>query len=307
VSGPQRALREGMGGTFLRVRSRQYAIDPRTGLPARRRREPEPAPEVAAERDLVVEEVETGFCGAVVRWEKAPGGETVELEDRFGKRRAFPLSPGGFLLEGRPVTLIRPRPADSAAPPPRARTASGSVAVSGHRARVARESRIYVEGRQDAELVEKVWGDDLRVEGVVVEYLEGIDGLPSIVGSFRPGPGRRLGVLVDHLVAGSKESRISAEITSPHVLVVGHPFVDVWQAVKPSVLGIAAWPEVPRGRPWKEGVLAGLGWPVDVPAAWRRILGSVRTYADLEPALLGRVEELIDFVTVDLGGDKPCT
>ena len=31
---------------------------------------------------------------------------------------------------------------------------------------------------------------------------------------------------------------------------------------------------------------------------WKRILGTVRTYRDLEPALLGRVEELIDFVTV---------
>jgi hypothetical protein len=263
-------------------------------------------PEVPAERDLVVEEAGTGFCGAVVRWEKGPGGETVELEDRFGKRRVFPLAPGGFLLDGRAVTLVRPpAPTPGAAERRTARTASGSIAAPGGRARVARESRIYVEGRQDAELVEKVWGDDLRVEGVVVEYLQGVDDLPSIVRSFRPGPGRRLGVLVDHLVAGSKESRIAAEVDSPHVLVTGHPYVDVWQAVKPAALGLAAWPTVPRGRPWKEGVLAALGWPSDVPAAWRRILGSVRTYADLEPALLGRVEELIDFVTTDLDGDTP--
>jgi hypothetical protein len=259
---------------------------------------------VAAERDLVVEEAETGFCGAVVRWEKGPGGETVELEDRHGKRRTFPLVWGGFLLDGRRVTLVRPAQG-GAAPRRPARTASGSVAVSGRPARVARESRIYVEGRHDAELVEKVWGDDLRVEGVVVEYLEGVDDLPSIVRSFRPGPGRCLGVLVDHLVAGSKESRIAAQVVSPHVLVVGHPYVDVWQAVKPSALGIAAWPEVPRARPWKDGVLAALGWPADVPAAWRRILGAVRSYTDLEPALLGRVEELIDFVTAHPVGDKP--
>ena len=75
--------------------------------------------------------------------------------------------------------------------------------MSGRRARVARASRIYVEGRHDAELVEKVWGDDLRIEGVVVEYLEGVDDLPGIVNRFQPGPGRRLGVLVDHLVEGS--------------------------------------------------------------------------------------------------------
>jgi hypothetical protein len=32
-------------------------------------------------------------------------------------------------------------------------------------------------------------------------------------------------------------------------------------------------------------------------AAWRAILAKVNTYADLEPSLLGRVEEIIDFVT----------
>jgi hypothetical protein len=79
--------------------------------------------------------------------------------------------------------------------------------------------------------------------------------------------------------------------------VVGHPFVDVWQAVKPSVLGIGRWPEVPRGVPWKEGVLAALGWRMEPAEAWRHILGRVTTYVDLEPELLGRVEELIDFVT----------
>ncbi|MFG1696393.1 DUF3097 domain-containing protein [Nonomuraea sp. NPDC049309] len=247
-------------------------------------------PEVPAERDLVVEDADSGFCGAVVACDK----EAVTLEDRFGNRRLFPLAPAAFLLEGKPVTLIRP-----AAPAPAGprRSASGSIAVEGLRARVARQSRIYVEGVHDAALVEKIWGHDLRVEGVVVEYLEGIDHLPAIVEEFRPGPGRRLGVLVDHLVPGSKESRIAAEITSPDVLVVGHPFVDIWQAVKPSVLRIPAWPEVPRGVPWKEGVIAALGWRMEPAEAWRRILGAVKTYTDLEPALLGRVEELIDFVT----------
>jgi hypothetical protein len=259
---------------------------------------------VAAERGLVVEEAETGFCGAVTRVERTPEGFTVSLEDRHGKIRVFPMDPRGFLIDGEVVTLVRPAPASrpSGRPGP-ALTASGSIAVAGARARVARAGRVYVEGRHDAELVERVWGDDLRVEGVVVEYLEGVDDLPAVVREFRPGPGRRLGVLVDHLVAGSKESRVAAEVAAgPHgefVLVTGHPFVDVWQAVKPAAAGIAAWPEVPRGVPWKEGVCAALGWPVDPPAAWRRILAGVRTYKDLEPALLGRVEELIDFVTAD--------
>jgi hypothetical protein len=166
---------------------------------------------------------------------------------------------------------------------------------------VARAGRIYVEGRHDAELVEKVWGDDLRVEGVVVEYLAGVDDLAAVVEEFRPGPDARLGVLVDHLVPGSKESRIVEEARRSRyagsLLVVGHPYVDVWQAVKPSALGVAAWPEVPRGTPWKEGVCAAFGWPGDTAAAWKRILRSVRDFRDLEPSLLGRVEELIDFVT----------
>jgi hypothetical protein len=162
---------------------------------------------------------------------------------------------------------------------------------------VARASRIYVEGRHDAELVEKIWGDDLRDVGVVVEYLEGVDHLPQIMAEFRPGPGRRLGVLVDHLVPGSKESRIAAGLAQPGVLIVGHPFIDIWQAVKPSVVGIARWPDVPRGIPWKEGVLHAIGWDDNTAVGWQRILRSVRTFADLEPELLGRVEELIDFVT----------
>jgi hypothetical protein len=44
-------------------------------------------------------------------------------------------------------------------------------------------------------------------------------------------------------------------------------------------------------------VLYSIGWPPEVPAAWQRILRSVSSYTDLEPELLGRVEELIDFVT----------
>ncbi|MFI6498407.1 DUF3097 domain-containing protein [Nonomuraea typhae] len=248
-------------------------------------------PQVPAELDLVVEDAGSGFCGAVVGCDK----EAVTLEDRFGKRRLFPLAPAAFLLEGRPVTLVRPAPAPASKGA--RRSASGSIAVEGLRARVARESRIYVEGVHDAALVEKIWGHDLRVEGVVVEYLEGVDDLPAIVGEFGPGEGRRLGVLVDHLVPGSKESRIAAQVSSPGVLIVGHPYIDIWQAVKPSVLRIPSWPEVPRGVPWKEGVIAALGWHMEPAEAWRRILGAVSTYSDLEPELLGRVEELIDFVT----------
>ncbi len=259
-----------------------------------------PVPEVAAERDLVVEEVATGFCGAVVRCEKTAQGLTVTLEDRFGRHRVFPMEPRGFMIDGKVVTLVRPALSAPRAP---ARTASGSIAVPGARARVARAGRIYVEGRHDAELVERVWGDDLRIEGVVVEYLEGVDDLPRIVAEFAPAPDARLGVLVDHLVPGSKESRIAEQVGGADVLVVGHPFVDVWQAVKPSAVGIAAWPSVPRGQDWKTGVCRALGWEENTGAAWRRILAGVRSYKDLEPELLGAVEHLIDHVTAAQGGE----
>lgn len=262
--------------------------------------------DVPAEQGLVVEDVETGWCGAVVALEKAGGMHVVHLEDRHGRRRGFPLGPG-FLLDGAPVVLVAPTGPPSAAAP--RRTASGSTAVAGARARVARGSRIWVEGRHDAELVEKVWGDDLRVEGVVVEMLDGVDDLAARVREFAPGQGRRLGVLVDHLVPGSKESRIVAEAVaagrrfSPYLRVVGHPFVDVWQSVRPDRLGLSAWPTVPRSVPWKQGVLAHLGWPystvTDVARGWQRILGAVSSYSDLQPELLARVEELIDFVSTD--------
>jgi hypothetical protein len=248
-------------------------------------------PEVAAEPELVVEEAESGFCGAVIGCAKG----TVTLEDRHGKRRLFPLQPAGFLLDGQLVTLTA-APVGAAAKKP-GRTASGSVAVPNAPARVAQASRIYVEGVHDAALVERVWGDDLRIEGVVVEPLHGIDDLPSVVRDFAPTAGRRLGVLVDHLVPGSKESRIVGAVRDPNVLVTGHPYVDIWQAVKPAAVGIAAWPTVPRGQPWKDGICAALGVS-DPQEMWRRVLRSVSTYADLETPLLGSVERLIDFVTV---------
>jgi hypothetical protein len=250
-----------------------------------------PVPEVAAEADLVVEDADSGFCGAVVGFEAG----AVVLEDRHGKRRHFPLLPAAFLLDGAPVTLRRPA-ATPAPPTSRRLTASGSFAVAGATARVARASRIWVEGVHDAALVERVWGDDLRIEGVVVEPLDGVDGLPDAVRAFGPGPGRRLGVLVDHLVAGSKESRVVASVTSPDVLIAGHPYVDIWQAVRPERLGLPAWPVVPPGKPWKDGVCAalGVGEPADL---WRRVLAGVRTYRDLETPLVNAMERLIDFVT----------
>lgn len=261
-------------------------------------------PEIPVERGMVLEDAQSGWVGAVTRVEKSGGMHVVALEDRRGKSRSFKLG-FGFLLEGQPIRLMPPAPRQAASASS-GRTASGSVRVAGQRAQVAKASRIWVEGKHDAELVEKVWGDDLRVEGIVVEPLHGIDDLAGAVAAFGPGPGRRLGILVDHLVPDSKEWKIaSAVMASPgaagNVLIVGHPYVDVWQAIRPAVLGIDRWPVVPRGQDWKTGILAAFGWPhatkEDIGLGWQKLLGAVRSYADLEAALLGRVEEVIDFLT----------
>jgi hypothetical protein len=250
-------------------------------------------PNVEARRGLVIEHRASGIVGSIVSFNDVE----VVLRDRRDVHRPLRPTPGGFLLEGTPCTLVAARPA--ATPKAPGVTASGSIASTARPARAARASRILVEGIHDAELVEKVWGDDLREVGVVVERLDGMDDLAEVVRSLDPGPGRRLGILLDHLVAGSKETRSADQVRHPHVLVTGTPFVDVWAAVRPSAAGIDAWPEVPRGVPWKEGVLDALGITAHPGEFWRRLLGRVHTYRDLDPALVGAVEQLIDFVTAD--------
>ncbi|MCF8606853.1 DUF3097 domain-containing protein [Gordonia sp. HY442] len=253
------------------------------------------APEVAAERDLVVEDAATGFCGAVVGMERSYSGDMVRLEDRHGRVRVFTMYPAAFLIDGRPVTLVKPKGRGPNAPET-IQTASGSRAILKQRARTARASRIFVEGVHDATLLERVWGDDLRAEGVVVVSLDGLDNLDEALAEFGPASNRRAGVLVDHLVAGTKEAKLTAEV-GENVLVCGHPYIDVWEAVKPASVGITSWPMIPMGTDWKTGICDELGWgtPRD---GWRRVLAGVSSFRDLEVPLLRSVEELIDFVTV---------
>lgn len=280
---------------LLRVLDDRYDNDPIARM--KPRRGPVERVEVPLERGLVVEHSLTEFCGAVI---DARDG-VLKLEDFDGAVRSFPLS-DGFLVDGVPARFVPPKQAHQ----PRRRTASGSFAAPEARARVAMPSRIFVEGRHDAELIEQVWGADLRHEGVVVELLEGADHLAEVLAKFGPSADRRAGVLLDHLVAGSKESRIAESISrGPHganVLIVGHPYIDIWEAVKPSRLGLDAWPRIPRGTDWKTGICLALGWPAedmaDIADAWARIRGRVRHFRDLEPQLVGQVERLIDFVTV---------
>ena len=256
---------------------------------------------VELKRGMVLEDL-NGWVGEVVRAERIGGEIFFGLEDAHGRVKNFPLGIGYF-LEGEPVEIVAPTPRKTSG---RKISRSGSVAVENAPARVARASRIWVEGLHDAELVEKVWGHDLRVEGIVVEPLHGVDDLATAVEEFSPGPERRLGILVDHLLEGTKEERIVAEAlavpgAAGNIKIVGHPFIDIWQAVKPQVLGIPAWPQVPRGEDWKKGILRRLGQPhqnqEDVANAWKRILSRVDSYSDLDPTLLGPVESLIDFLT----------
>lgn len=250
---------------------------------------PGPPAKRTMQRGLVVEVLGDGFAGAIT----SASTHTVTITDRRGRARTFGLDKA-FVVDEQVVNLVLPqRPMTPTAP---ATTASGSITPATTAARVALPSRIWVEGVHDAELVEKIWGGDLRHEGVVVEPLHGADDLAARVTTFAPTKTRRLGILLDHVVAGSKESRLAATVDSPHVMVTGHPFVDVWTAVKPSVMGLQVWPEVPMGEDFKTGLARRLGY--DHPgAAWNDILSHVTRWTDLDRRLVGAVEKLIDFVT----------
>ncbi len=287
----------------------RYGSDILAQNPHRRAR----AREVAITAGMVVEDVESGWVGAITRWEKSGGIFLIDLEDRHGRVRSFRIGPG-FLIDGEPVILVPPAPAaPQRQPAPARRTASGSLAVPDARPQVALPSRIWVEGRHDADLIMKVWGEDLAYDGVAVELLEGVDNLAAVLRAFKPGPGRRAGVLVDHYVPGSKETRLVQQALAglpgrDHVLVLGHPYIDVWQAIKPARVGLTAWPDIPRGTDIKVGTLQALGLPAqtqaDIAQGWQAILARVRTYADIESSLLGRMEELIDFVLQDKYGPQ---
>ena len=255
-----------------------------------KRTRPVEYPILPAQPGLIIEVFGEDFVGAVVETLKTHEGDLVRLEDRHGRTRLFQMVRGGFLHEGKRVSLTRHVQKQA----PR-RSNSGSRRVENVTAKVAMPSRIWVEGLHDAAIVEKVWGHDLRVEGVVVEFIEGLDNLPDRLAEFQPGPGRRVGVLADHLVEGSKESRLT-ESVGPDVLVTGHPYIDIWAAVKPERLGLRAWPDVPYGEDWKTGICQRVGWS-DPKEGWSRVYSAVNSFRDLDATLIGAVERLVDFVT----------
>ncbi|UWE88164.1 DUF3097 domain-containing protein [Corynebacterium diphtheriae bv. mitis] len=266
--------------------------DPYAGniLKGHSRNVPQQFPEVPAKPGLVVEVLADGFVGAVINFERTYDGDFIRLEDRYQHERLFKLRKGAFLIDGNRVTLTRF--VEKKQPE---RSNSGSRKVKHVEAKVAAPSRIWVEGINDAAIVEKIWGHDLRVEGVVVEYLEGLDNLPHQLAQFKPQLGRRVGVLADHLVEGSKETKLT-ESVGPDVLVTGHPYIDIWAAVKPERLGLREWPKVPYGEDWKMGICRRVGW-ADPKEGWNRVYNAVHSFRDVDSTLIGAVERLVDFVT----------
>ena len=261
--------------------------DPDLNAPARRK----PSyPKQAADLGMVVRHRTSGTIGHIIQFD--PNWTT--LRDEHGREHRLRTEAGAFSVRGQTVDLVRPAVKKEHKIQ---RTASGSVAVPNAPARMARASRLVVEGQHDAELIEKVWGDDLRLEGVVVEVMHGADDIAEYVRGFGPKPGRKLAMLLDHLVPGTKEWHLAMEVTDPHVLIAGHPFVDVWETIKPETIGIKSWPVIEKGTDWKTGICHAWGTDDETGLVWKRLLGQVKTYADLEPSMVRAVEEMIDFVT----------
>ena len=212
--------------------------------------------ELPVQIGMVVEDAQTGFVGAVMRIEYG----RMELEDRRGRRKPFPVGPG-YLIDGQaghPHPAAAGRADTPPVPPPVPWRCPDA------RAKVALASRIYVEGRHDAELVEQVWGDDLRIEGVVVEYLGGIDDLDAIVeptSARGPAGGSACSSTIWSPVRRRRAS-LKPCVGDPAARTrwwSGHPFIDIWQAVKPGRIGVPAWPVIPKGMDWKKGVCRAAG------------------------------------------------
>src|SRR5215217_2113165 len=106
-------------GSRARMESMAYERDILDDFADRQR--PVAYPEVDVAPGMVVEDRASGFCGDVVTWSI----EAVTLRDGQQHRRHFAWKPGGFLFEGRPVTLRRPAAVRTTTP---VVTASGSVA-----------------------------------------------------------------------------------------------------------------------------------------------------------------------------------
>ena len=160
---------------------------------------------MAYERDILEEFADAappaavpGRRGRAGHGRRGPGQRVLRRRralDGRGRDAARPPQPAAPLrLEARRLPARR-SPGDVAPPggPPRGVGRSPARSPrrarwppSGPAARVAAASRIWVEGRHDAELLELVWGDELRDGGIVVEPLHGADHLADAVAAFAP-------------------------------------------------------------------------------------------------------------------------
>ena len=260
----------------------------------RGRRKPR-STEHPAELSLVVEDVQTGYVGAVVRVEYG----RVYLEDRRGHMRGFPLGPGYF-SRGRPVILTAPR-----------RTAP---AAAGDRVRFGRRVGCPRPGRAGLphlrrrsprrRLVAQVWGEDLRIEGVVVEQLGGVDDLVEIVAEFARAGAPSWGCLSTTLsrvrrrrgspmrCGGARRHRHPGRRSSLRRHLAGRETaaVGAGRLAQGAAAGGVEARRVPGAQPAAQrsgGHRQGLAAH---PFAGSRL-------ERLKPALISRVEELIDFVT----------
>ena len=101
--------------------------------------------------------------------------QIVVLQDAKGGRHTFENHPGVFAYQGETVTVVQRRASAASAQPATKRSAAGGVVSTAPVARVAQPSRLWVEGDHDARFMERVWGDELRELGIVVEPMGGID------------------------------------------------------------------------------------------------------------------------------------
>ena len=208
------------------------------------------------------------------------------------------MLPAAFLLDGRPVTLVRPAARRPAARGPGARTASGSFAVAGAPARVARASRIWVEGVHDAALRRTDLGRRPARRGRRgrTARRHRRPGRARARRSARPASGGSACSSTTSWPAARRRA------SSPSV-----PRTPTRARHRPPLRRRLAGGEADRARHRRvadgaarhrleDGICAALGVS-DPREMWRRVLAGVDSYADVEVPLLRAVEELIDFVT----------
>ena len=235
-----------------------------------------PVPRVEASGDLVVEVADDGFCGAVV-------GRRVRARRARGSPRPSPAVPartrvprrrGGRRADraGRPRSRARTRSGrhpDRSPPPTPARASRGRAASSSRAATTPSSSR-----RCGATTcAPRAWSSSTCRASTCSRPCSTMSRRPPTAAtacwSITSCPGRR---------SPASPTRSVAVRTARTCRIVGHPYVDVWQCVTPRALGIARWPDVPRGIDIKVGRvprprLAGARHPADLARAWQRILG----------------------------------